>query len=66
MTIILLMNFYIIGCVFALYILSIYLYEITNGNLFNKKITKNYKKIIITILLSWLTVIIQCYKIKKL
>lgn len=66
MTSIVLLQFYIIGCIFALLVWNIYLYEVSRGNIniLLRKL-KCDKKIILSILFSWLTVIIQFYKIKN-
>lgn len=61
-----LLHFYIIGCVFALLIWNIYLYDNNHGDftLVIKQL-KCDKIIILSIIFSWLTVIIQILKYKK-
>ena len=64
---IILLHFYIIGCIFALLIWNVYLYENYRGDI-SEILTKLKcdKKIIISILFSWLTVIWKVYKFKKM
>lgn len=63
---IILLHFYIIGCIFALLIWDIYLYDNYRGDI-SRILTKLKcdKIIIISLFFSWLTVILQIYKFKR-
>jgi len=62
MLVILILSFYIVGCVLGLINLNIYLYIICQGDIFRIITYLKYnKKLIFSLLFSWITVLIQLY-----
>lgn len=62
MLVILILSFYIIGCVLGLINFNIYLYIICHGDIYRIITYLKYnKKLIFSLLFSWITVLIQLY-----